>query len=117
MADSNHTPGYRFVESKFLAKTYKPYLTDRFSINYPPRFSPLIVDSLAEPMETLRLCALINDHAVLRLALPAQKRSRLERNLCLNKSGEIEYLFKEVQWLPVGSAALLQLAEAVALSP
>jgi len=107
MAESDSTLGYRFVESEFLAKTYKPHLSDHFSINNPPCFSPLVDEQLAELMETLRL----HINSVLRLPLPAQKRSRLVRNYW-----EIEYLVKEVRLL-VEPTVLSQLYEEVALSP
>lgn len=107
MADSNHTLGYRFVESKFLAKTYKPRSFDHFMINSPPCYSPLFDETIAELMETLRLH--INE--VLRLPLPVQKRSRLVRNYW-----ELEYLVKEVRLL-IDPAALLPLDEEVCLSP
>ena len=107
MAESGSTPGTRFAESEFLAKTYKPHLSDHFMINSPPCFSPLIDEHIAELMETLRLH--IND--VLRLPLPAQKRSRLVRNYW-----ELEYLVKEVRLL-IDPVALSQLGDVVCLSP
>jgi len=107
MAESNHTPGTRFAESKFLEKTVKSHLYDHFSINSHPCFSPLIDDHIAELMETLRLH--INE--VLRLPLPAQKRSRLVRYYW-----ELEYLVKEVRLL-IDPAAISQLSQEAALSP
>ena len=107
MAESDSTLGYRFAESKFLAKTYKPHLSDYFMINSHPCFSPLIDEHIAELMETLRLH--INN--VLRLPLPAQKRSRLVRNYW-----ELEYLVKEVRLL-IDPAALSRLGDEVCLSP
>jgi len=107
MAESDSTPGTRFVESKFLVNTVKPHLSDRFSINSHPCFSPLVDEQLAELMETLRLH--IND--VLRLPLPAQKRSRLVRSYW-----ELEYLVREVRLL-IDPAVLLPLGEEVSLSP
>jgi len=107
MAESDSTLGTRFAESEFLAKTYKLHSFDRFLVNSPPCFSPLVDEHIAELMETLRLH--INE--VLRLPLPAQKRSRLVRNYW-----ELEYLVKEVRLL-VDPAALSQLGEEVCLSP
>jgi len=111
MAESDFTLGTRFAESKFLAKTYKPHLSDHFMINSHPCFSPLIDDHIAELMETLRL----HINQVLRLPLPAQKRSRLLRNPCLIKAGELEYLVKEVRLL-IDPAALSRLGDEVYLS-
>ena len=116
MADSNHTPGTRFAESEFLEKTLKSNVSDHFLINSHPCFSPLIDEHIAELMETLRLHAVIIDHEVFRLPLPAQKRSRLVRSPCLIKAGELEYLVKEVRLL-IDPAALSRLGEEVCLSP
>ena len=112
MAETNSTPGTRFAESKFSAKTYKLHSFDRFLVNSPPCFSPLIDDHIAELMETLRL----RIFGVLRLPLPAQKRSRLLRNPCLIKAGELEYLVKEVRLL-IDPAVISQLGQEAALSP
>jgi len=107
MAESNSTPGTRFAKSKFLEKTVKPHLSDRFLINSLPCSSPLIDEHIAELMETLRL----HINTVLRLPLPAQKRSRLVR--CY---WELEYLVKEVRLL-IEPAAISPLGREVALSP
>jgi len=107
MAESNSTSGTRFAGSKFLAKNYKPHSFDRFLVNSPPCSSPLIDEQLAELMETLRL----HINGVLRLPLPAQKRSRLVRNYW-----ELEYLVKEVRLL-IDPAALSQLSQEADLSP
>jgi len=107
MAEYNSTPGTRFAESKFLAKTVKPHLSDHFMIDFHPSISPLVDEHIAELMETLRL----HIFNVLRLPLPVQKRSRLVRNYW-----ELEYLVKEVR-LQLEPAALSRLAEEAALSP
>ena len=112
MAESNDTPGTRFAKSKFLEKTVNPHISDRFLINSLPCNPPLIDEHIAELMETLRLH--IND--VLRLPLPALKRSRLLRNPCLIKAGELEYLVKEVRLL-IDSVAISPVSQAAALSP
>ena len=90
MAETNSTPRTRFAKSKFLVKHYKPRINDHLLINNHPCLSPLVDESIAELMETLRL----HINIVLRLPLPAQKRSRLVRNYW-----ELEYLVKEVRLL------------------
>jgi len=94
MARSNSTLGYRFAKSNFLANTISNRMALHLTEGFTPGFSSLDPQStdayLAELMETLRLH--IND--VLRVTLPAQKRSRLLRNYW-----ELEYLVKEVRLL------------------
>jgi len=115
MAESYDTLGYRFAESKFLAKTYTLHSTEHFRpISWPisvPSHSTLdsqsIDETIAELMETLRL----HINTVLRQPLPVQKRSRLLRNYW-----EIEYLVKEVRLL-LDSVALGQLNSVFSPSP
>jgi len=107
MATYNHTPGPRVAGSKFRSKHYKPRKTDHLLIKHHPCLSPLIDESIAELMETLR----IHINNVLRLPLSAQKRSHLVRNYW-----ELEYLVKEVRLL-IDPAALLPLFNDAALSP
>jgi len=107
MATCKFTPGPRIAGSKFSTKHYKPRNNDHLLINNHPCLSPFFDESLAELMETLRL----HMNAVLRLPLPAQKRSRLVRLYW-----ELEYLVKEVRLL-IDPAALLPLFNEAALSP
>ena len=107
MATYNHTPGPRVAGSKFRSKHYKPRINDHLLINHHPCLSPVVDESLAELMETLRL----HINSVLRLPLSAQKRSRLVRN-----HWELEYLVKEVRLL-IDPAALWPLIQEADLSP
>ena len=102
MADSDHTLGYRFAESKIFAKTHSLHSTEHLLPSFTYLIPQSIGEQFAELMETLRL----HINAVLRLPLPVQKRSRLLRNYW-----ELEHLVKEVRLLidPVA------LAECVAL--
>jgi len=110
MAESDSTLGYRFAESLFLAKTYKPHLIDHFMINNEPadyavsvtglhisrqpgkfpRSNTAVDETLAELMETLRQ----HINGVLRLAVPVQKRSRL-----VVAYWELEFLVEELRLL------------------
>jgi len=76
-------------------------------INSLPCNPPLIDEHIAELMETLRL----RIFDVLRLPLPAQKRSRLVRSYW-----ELEYLVKEVRLL-IDSAVISTVCQEAALSP
>lgn len=100
MATSNCTPGNHFAESKFLVKSRFKQKAPHTTEHYLPGFSPCYDTHIAELMETLRK----HMNAVLRLPIPVQKRSRLMRNSALYKSGEVEYLVKEIRLLlgPVG---------------
>ena len=127
MADTDHTPGYRFAGSKICAKSYNSHLTDQFLINNEPcimsgnnpspnsGLTPIInthlFDStLSELMETLRL----HIHDVLRLPLSVQTRTRLVRAYC-----DIELRVKEMRLLlnPVDVNAALELLEAMQQQP
>jgi len=110
MAESDSTLGYRFAESLFLAKTYKPHLIDQFMINNEPadyavsavglhisrqpgkfpRSHTAVDETLAELMETLRQ----HINGVLRLSVPVQKRSRLVASYW-----ELEFLVEELRRL------------------
>ncbi len=123
MADTDHTLGYRFAESKFYAKTYTSRSTDQFVINNESKFKlgsnasldsdslPLInhhlIDTtLAELLETLRL----HIHSVLRLPLSVQTRSRLMRAYW-----DMESRTREMRLLlnPVDIAVALELLDAM----
>jgi len=123
MADTDHTLGYRFAESKFYAKTYTSHISDHFVINNESQFKPdselgrnsdsvplinchHIDTTLAELLETLRL----HVHSVLRLPLSVQTRSRLVRVYC-----DIESRSREMRLLlnPVDIAAALELLDAM----
>ncbi|MCW8935533.1 MAG: hypothetical protein OQK98_12480 [Gammaproteobacteria bacterium] len=127
MADTDHTLGYRFAESKFYAKTYTSHKSDHFVINNESQFMPgdvsgansgpippinhhLIDSTLAELLETLRL----HVHSVLRLPLSVQTRSRLVRVYC-----DIESRSREMRLLlnPVDIAAALELLDAMQNKP
>lgn len=127
MADTDHTLGYRFAESKFYAKTYTSRSTDQFVIKNEPQFklescssphsgSPPLINhhlinaTLAELLETLSL----HVHGVLRLPLSVQTRSRLVRIYC-----EIESRTKEMRLLlnPVDIAAALELLDVMQNQP
>jgi len=127
MADTDHTLGYRFAESKFYAKTYTSNSTDQFVINNeslnkhgrdispysdsPPLINQHLVDNtLAELLETLRL----HVHGMLRLPLSVQTRSRLVRIYC-----DIESRTKEMRLLlnPVDIVAALALLDVMQNQP
>ena len=99
MATTDCTLGTRFAKSKFLAKTHSLHSVEHLLCDSGACSSFLqyhhLDSTLAELMETLRLH--MND--VLRLPFSAQKRSRLVRNPCLNKAGEVELLVKEMRLL------------------
>ena len=98
MATTDCTLGTRFAKSKFLAKTYSFHPTEAFSPGFSPFFDETVTDeTLAGLMEALRLHAVIICHALLRLDIEVQKRSRLLRSYW-----EIEYLVKELRLL-IGS--------------
>jgi len=123
MADTDHTLGYRFAESKFYAKTVTSRSIDHFVIKNVSKLksgcvsSPcsgstslinhqLLNTTLAELMETLRL----HVHSALQLPLSVQTRSRLVRVYC-----DIESRSKEMRLLlnPVDIAAALELLDAM----
>ena len=123
MADTDHTLGYRFAESKFYAKTYTSHSFDQFVIKNESNFTPgpytsaksgstplinphLIDATLAELLETLRM----HVHRALQLPLSVQTRSRLVRIYC-----DIESRTKEMRLLlnPVDIAAALELLDAM----
>ena len=135
MADTDHTLGYRFAESKFYAKTYTSHSTDQFVINNeslykhghnnspytdsPPLINQHLIDApigntidttLAELLETLRL----HVHNMLRLPLSVQTRSRMVRIYC-----DIESRTKEMRLLlnPVDIAAALALLDVLQNQP
>jgi len=127
MADTDHTLGYRFAESKFYAKTYTSHISDQFMINNESQSTPgsesginfgstpqinyhLIDTTLAELLETLRL----HVHNMLRLPLSVQTRSRLVRVYC-----DIESRSREMRLLlnPVDIAAALALLDAMQNPP
>ena len=127
MADTDHTLGYRFAESKFYAKTYTSHISDHFVINNESQFKPesksggnlgsdplinyhQIDTTLAELLETLRL----HVHSVLHLPLSVQTRSRLVRVYC-----DIESRGREMRLLlnPVDIAAALELLDAMHNQP
>jgi len=129
MADTDHTLGYRFAESKFYAKTYTSHSTDQFVINNeslykhgrdnspysdsPPLINQHLIDTtLAELLETLRLR--LHVHSMLRLPLSVQTRSRMVRIYC-----DIESRTKEMRLLlnPVDIAAALELLDAMQNQP
>jgi len=123
MADTDHTLGYRFAESKFYAKTYTSHSIDQFVIKNESKLKPgshsspnsgsapqinhhLLNATLAELLETLRL----HVHSALHLPLSVQTRSRLVRVYC-----DIESRSKEMRLLlnPVDIAAALELLGAM----
>jgi len=127
MADTDHTLGYRFAESKFYAKTYTSHKSDHFVINNESQFksesesvrnfdSDSLINNhhidttLAELLETLRL----HVHNLLRLPLSVQTRSRLVRVYC-----DIESRSREMRLLlnPVDIAAALELLDAMQDKP
>ena len=123
MADTDHTLGYRFAESKFYAKTYTSRSFDQFVIKNESKLksgshsSPnsdssslinyhLLNTTLAELLETLRM----HVHSALLLPLSVQTRSRLVRVYC-----DIESRTREMRLLlnPVDIAAALELLDAM----
>ena len=127
MADTDHTLGYRFAESKFYAKTYTSHISDHFVINNESKSksesesdrnfdSDCLINyhhidtTLAELLETLRL----HIHSMLRLPLSVQTQSRLVRVYC-----DIESRSREMRLLlnPVDIAAALELLDAMHNQP
>jgi len=123
MADTDHTLGYRFAESKFYAKTYTSHSFDQFVIKNESKLKPGSLSSpksgsfplinyhhlnttLAELLETLRM----HVHSALLLPLSVQTRSRLVRVYC-----DIESRTREMRLLlnPVDIAAALELLDAM----
>jgi len=118
MTNTDHTLGYRFAGRQFYAKTYTSRFSVHFTIKNEPRSSPgsnscansgsnslitapVLDDTLAELMETLRLHMPI----VQRLPLSAQTRRRL---VCAYS--EIEIRAKEMRLLliPIDITAALE---------
>ena len=121
MADTDHTLGHRFAGRQFYAKSNTSHLIDPFRANKPPDFKtgkhtspktdslptinlPVIDNTLAELMETLRL----HIHDVLSLPLSVQTRCRLVLLYC-----DIESQVKEMRLIlnPVDINAALELLE------